>query len=71
MSLPARERALAAAALLFNAFVFGVSWWPMRQIEARGLHPVWTTALIYAVGVAGVLVWRPPAWRGLFRHPLL
>lgn len=71
MSLPARERALAVGALLFNAFVFGVSWWPMRRIEAHGLHPVWTTALIYAVGVVGVLVWRPGALRGLFQYPLL
>lgn len=71
MSLPARERALAVGALLFNAFVFGVSWWPMRRIEAHGLHPVWTTALIYAVSVVGVLLWRPRAWRGLFQYPLL
>ena len=71
MSSASSTRLLAAAALLFNAFVFGVSWWPMRQIEAHGLHPVWTTALIYGCGVIGVLLWRPMAWRGLLHHPLL
>ncbi len=71
MSSPSSTRLLAAAALLFNAFVFGVSWWPMRQLEAGGLHPVWTTALIYSCGVLGLLLWRPRAWRALFQYPLL
>ena len=71
MSSPSSTPLLAAAALLFNAFVFGVSWWPMRQIEAQGMHPVWTTALIYSFGVLGVLIWRPQAWRGLLHFPAL
>jgi drug/metabolite transporter (DMT)-like permease len=58
-------------ALLFNAFVFGVSWWPMRQLQGDGLHPVWSTAAIYAIGVSGVLLWRPQAMRGWLEHPLL
>ena len=71
MSSPSSTPLLAAAALLFNAFVFGVSWWPMRQIDAQGMHPVWTTALIYSCGVVGVLIWRPQAWRGLLHFPAL
>ncbi len=71
MSSPSSTRLLAVAALLFNAFVFGVSWWPLRQLEAGGLHPVWTTAIIYSFGVLGVLLWRPRAWQALFKHPLL
>ena len=39
-------------ALVFNAFVWGVSWWPFRQLQAPGLHPLWATVLIYALAVA-------------------
>ena len=31
-----------ALALIFNAFVWGVSWWPFRQLESAGLHPLWS-----------------------------
>ena len=36
----------AAAALVFNALVWGLSWWPLRQLQGYGLHPLWTTALV-------------------------
>ncbi len=32
-------RWLAVGALVFNAFTWGVSWWPFRQLGALGLHP--------------------------------
>jgi drug/metabolite transporter (DMT)-like permease len=37
----------ATLGLLFNAFVFGVSWWPFRELQAAGLHPLWATALSF------------------------
>jgi drug/metabolite transporter (DMT)-like permease len=61
----------AAAALLVNAFVFGLSWWPFRQLEAWGLHPLWATALMYVCSMACLLAVRPGAWRGLLAHPAL
>jgi drug/metabolite transporter (DMT)-like permease len=48
-------RGLAIAALLFNAFTWGVSWWPFRQLQALGVHPLWQTTLVFAAAV-GVLV---------------
>jgi drug/metabolite transporter (DMT)-like permease len=57
---------LAIAALIFNAFVWGVSWWPFRQLQALGLHPLWATTLIYLVAVATITVWQRQAWRVLF-----
>ncbi|MDR3453727.1 MAG: DMT family transporter [Rhodoferax sp.] len=62
---------LPAAALMFNAFVWGVSWWPLRQLEAHGVHPLWATAIIYVVSLGCLLAARPLAWRGLLQHPLL
>lgn len=63
--------ALAALALLLNAFVYGVSWWPLRQLQAQGLHPLWATALIYVSALIVLTVARPQAWRGLVRNPAL
>jgi drug/metabolite transporter (DMT)-like permease len=57
---------LAIAALVFNAFVWGVSWWPFRQLQALGLHPLWATALIYLVAVLAITLWQREAWRTLF-----
>ena len=34
-------------ALLFNALVWGLSWWPLRQLQAQGLHPLWATLLFF------------------------
>jgi drug/metabolite transporter (DMT)-like permease len=62
---------LPALALVFNAFVWGVSWWPFRQLEAAGLHPLWATVLIYAFAVVVITLARPAAWRELFSHPAL
>ena len=64
-------RALAVGALLFNALGFGMLWWPFRALQAQGLHPLWATAIIYVIGLAGLLAWLPQSWRGLLRHPWL
>jgi len=60
-----------ALALLLNAFVWGVSWWPFRQLQAHGLHPLWATALVYLISMALLLALRPGAWRGFAQQPLL
>jgi drug/metabolite transporter (DMT)-like permease len=63
--------ALPVLALMFNAFVWGMSWWPFRALQGHGLHALWSTALIYAVSLACLLALRPMAWRGFHQHPLL
>jgi drug/metabolite transporter (DMT)-like permease len=60
-----------ALALLLNAFVWGVSWWPFRELQRMGLHPLWATALIYFVSLALLLAARRDAWRRFAREPLL
>ena len=73
MSLaPARTPFLwPALALVLNALVWGCSWWPFRQLEMRGLHPLWATVLIYAVAVLVIVVLRPRAVGQLLRTPAL
>ncbi|RST49732.1 DMT family transporter [Variovorax sp. MHTC-1] len=62
---------MPALALIFNAFVWGVSWFPFRQIEAHGLHPVWATALIYALIFVAMGWLRRHAWQAFSVHPAL
>ncbi|MFM9880528.1 MAG: DMT family transporter [Burkholderiaceae bacterium] len=61
----------AAAALLVNAFIWGVSWWPFQQLQAQGLHPLWATALVYSISLVCIAAWQPQAWRGFVAHPQL
>lgn len=58
-------------ALLFNALVWGVSWWPLRQLQGLGLHPLWATALFFMLGTALMLCWRPQVWSRLRSSPSL
>ena len=41
--------ALAVLALALNALVWGLSWWPLRQLDADGLHPLWATACVFTL----------------------
>ena len=66
-----RKNSLAAGALVVNAFVWGVSWWPFRQLQGYGLHPLWATSLMYLAISGGVLLLRFKAWRGLMAYPQL
>lgn len=52
-----------------NAFTWGVSWWPFRQLQDHGVHPLWSTALVYAMAALALLALRPAAWRGFGQHP--
>ena len=61
----------AVGALLVNAFVWGVSWWPLRQLQSAGLHPLWSTAIVYCFALVVVISIKPQAGLGLLRHPQL
>ena len=61
----------AVGALVVNAFVWGVSWWPLRQLQSAGLHPLWSTVIMYCFALVVVLSFRPKAWQGLIQHPQL
>ena len=62
---------LAASALVINAFVWGVSWWPFRELQNAGLHPLWATAAIYWLVTVGMLVFHVSALKGLLANPAL
>lgn len=62
---------LAVGALMVNALVWGVSWWPLRQLQGHGLHPLWTTALVFLLVGGCIALARPGAWRSFLAHPQL
>jgi drug/metabolite transporter (DMT)-like permease len=60
-----------ALCLTFNALVWGVAWWPFRQLQGLGLHPLWATVSIYIVAVLVIVALRPAALGMLLRTPAL
>jgi drug/metabolite transporter (DMT)-like permease len=61
----------AAAALVFNAFVWGTSWWPLRRLQDAGVHPLWATALTFTVASLAIAAVRPRAVEQVLRTPAL
>ena len=57
--------------LLCNALAWGVSWWPLRELQQMGLHPLWATVVFFALSVAVILVWSPGSARAVWRQPSL
>jgi drug/metabolite transporter (DMT)-like permease len=62
---------LAVLALALNALVWGLSWWPLRQLDTQGLHPLWTTACVFALATVVLVLITPSGWRHFKHHPQL
>lgn len=59
---------LPALALVLNALIFGLSWWPFRELQKLGLHALWATALTFIFMTVCLLAVRPGAWSRLLRN---
>ena len=70
-TFPRPRSAGPVLALMVNAFVWGVSWWPFRHLQAMGLHPLWATVQIYVLSALAIIAWRPGSLRQLLRHRAL
>lgn len=64
-------RAAPVLALVLNAFVWGLSWWPFRALQDQGVHPLWSTAVVYLTSFLVFLALRPGSLRAFRRQPLL
>ena len=62
---------LAVLALGLNALVWGLSWWPLRQLDAHGLHPLWATACVFTLAILVVTGISPSGWLHFQQHPQL
>ncbi len=70
-SAAARVTRAASLALVANAFVWGTSWWPLRRLEEAGLHPLWTTTMVYTLASLAITAVRPQALAQVLRTPAL
>jgi drug/metabolite transporter (DMT)-like permease len=55
-------------ALVLNAFVWGVSWWPLRELQGEGLHPLWSSAVTYLLGAMVMLCAMPKVLAEFLQH---
>jgi drug/metabolite transporter (DMT)-like permease len=62
---------LAVLGLTLNALVWGLSWWPLRQLEVLGLHPLWATAGVFLLSVLVLTCLYPKAWLCFKQSPAL
>lgn len=61
----------ASLALLLNACVWGLSWIPFRSLAQQNIHPLWSTAIIYAASTAVMIYLCRKDVRLLGQRPLL
>lgn len=59
---------LPVLALLFNTLVWGLAWWPFRAMHEAGLHPLWATALMYALVLVSLVLLRPASLRQALQY---
>jgi len=69
--MTAAEKRWAVTGLLINAMVWGLSWWPLRQLQAAGFHPLWSTLLVFTPALLVSGVWYRKHWRILLTSPAL
>ena len=62
---------LPGLALVFNAFVWGTSWWPFRHLQGHGLHPLWATAIVFTLASLAIVAARPRSVRQVLTTPAL
>ncbi len=58
-------------ALVLNAMVWGLSWWPLRELQTQGLHPLWSSAATYLLGAVAILCVYPSVLREFIQHRAL
>jgi len=66
-----REQTCAGLAMTASAVMCGLLWWPLKSMQALGLHPLWATAMAYGVGLVATTVYMASAWRSLSTSPAL
>lgn len=55
-------------ALVLNALVWGTSWWPLREMQTGGLHPLWASSATYLLGSVVILALYPKVLQEFLAH---
>lgn len=59
----------AAAALMTNSVLWGLSWIAFKFLQTHGLHPLWSNTIIFSVCLLLLIAFRPAALRQMRDHP--
>ncbi|MDX1669794.1 MAG: DMT family transporter [Limnobacter sp.] len=62
------SRSLPYLALILNALVWGTSWWPLREMQSDGLHPLWASAGTYLLGSVVIIALQPGVLKEFITH---
>jgi drug/metabolite transporter (DMT)-like permease len=57
--------------LLGNAVVWGLIWWPLKELRLEHWHPLWSTAAVFALACVCLMLVRPKALANLLAYPQL
>jgi drug/metabolite transporter (DMT)-like permease len=55
--------------LVGNAVVWGLIWWPLKELRLLQWHPLWSTAAVFALSAACLVLARPKSVASLRAHP--
>jgi drug/metabolite transporter (DMT)-like permease len=62
---------LPVVCLVSNALIWGVIWWPLKELRLQGWHPLWSTTVIFLLATVGLLLFKPKAISYLRESPIL
>ncbi|MDB5821944.1 MAG: putative transrane protein [Herminiimonas sp.] len=57
--------------LLGNAIVWGLIWWPLKELRLEQWHPLWSTAAVFGLACVCLMLARPKALASLRTFPQL
>jgi drug/metabolite transporter (DMT)-like permease len=69
MTATSDRTVLPVLALLFSATLWGVIWYPLRLLEARGLSGLWASVILYGAALAVGFAWTRGLYAACARAP--
>ena len=62
---------LPISALIGNALIWGLIWWPLPDFRLHGWHPLWSTMAVFFLVAAGFALYKPQALTSLRKPGIL
>jgi drug/metabolite transporter (DMT)-like permease len=57
--------------LIGNALIWGLIWWPLKELQGHGWHPLWSTAVVFFLASVVLMLSKPKAFSYLRESPSL